>query len=164
MSSLIPLHALAFARIGVGIALLTVPAAAASTFLIPVAPAAILGIRLAGARDLAIGSLLFHTSRRQTSQIAEKSSADSSIDDNNQYTTPLLDVDPRIVQAQHDSMIKAVLATGIMIDAVDMLSCAVCFAEGNLPGDAALLVGGLAGGAVGLGLYNYLRTPWAARA
>lgn len=164
MPSLTPLYGLAFARMGVGIALLTAPAAATSAFLIPVAPVALLGIRLAGARDLAVGGLLLHTIRAQPPRVEEKPSTDSDTNVDNQSSSPLLGDHRRTAQAQHDSVIKAVLVTGMVIDGLDVLSCAVGFAEGTLPGDGALLVGGFAAGAVGLGWYNYLSRPRAARA
>jgi hypothetical protein len=137
------INTLAIARMGIGAASLVAPLQIASAFLLPVAPIAILPIRLAGARDLAIGGLLWHASRTQSVPLVGNKNEQQS----------LLGKD----NLPDSNMLRSVLWVNIAVDAIDVLSVAACLAEGAVPLDGGAVFIGGAMAFVGLGSWALMK-------
>lgn len=132
----------AFQRLSIKTFALLRIAVGAGSLLIPNQAAKIFGVdssrilsRLFGARELALGTLLWY---------ALAKSAPSAITASDSIY-------------QRD--LKRMLWIGIVIDSVDVISSAACVAEGNLGGKAIWLVGVGAAGFAGLGSVGL----WASR-
>jgi hypothetical protein len=133
------INILAYARMGIGAASLVAPLPVCSAFLLPVAPVATLAIRLAGARDFAVGGLLWHAARKH-------------------QEVPVGDVkeqQPLVAKTNTRSskFLRSALTAGIVVDAIDILSVAACFADGTVPLDGAVVFAGGAAAFVGLGAW-----------
>jgi hypothetical protein len=133
-------------RIATGLALVVFPRANLQLAKIaqPSAASGIVATRFMGARELAMGGLLLHALYEQSLQAGEHTEE-----------TPLLIRKAGEHQPKSLSMLKSVLVAGVVADAVDIGSCAVCFLEGRLTIPSALGVGGLGIVAVVWGLYCY---------
>ena len=68
-----------------------------------------------------------------------------------------------VCQVESGSLVGYALLAGVAIDAIDVVSCLVCFLQGDLPLQAALLCGGAGGLALGMGAYGYMAGPWKIR-
>ncbi|KAL4878127.1 hypothetical protein BJY04DRAFT_221484 [Aspergillus karnatakaensis] len=129
---------LSLSRITVGVGFLTIPQHFATLFSMPFTPEAAIGCRMAGGRDIVLGSLLY------LAQSSPKSS--STAVDEKKTATNLI----------RSNAVRTALLAGIVCDALDVLCCIWCYADGSLPGKPAVLLGGGAGLLLDLGLYLYI--------
>lgn len=123
------IRTIAVLRLSLGSASLTVPHSAIPLFGIPLTSDSAILARLFGIRELVLGGLLW--AARPHSDAARKNTS--------------LDVD-------RGQELRRVLLAGLVVDAVDVCSCAVGALNGTLDGPAIGLVGGGALVAVALGL------------
>lgn len=166
---------LSLIRIGTGLSFLALPQFSCTTFLVPQASAsaAILATRLAGSRELAVGELLWYTLRRHRAGGADLTSTggdDTTESEQSQLLSGELagdggkgrsaSVAARAAAPRRENMVGYALMAGMAIDAIDVVSCLVCLAEGSLPMEPALLVGGVGCVAFGMGAYSYFTGPW----
>ncbi|MBE7182120.1 MAG: hypothetical protein INR71_13115 [Terriglobus roseus] len=172
-------YILSLIRITTGIGFIALPQFTCTTFLVPQASAsaAILATRLAGARELAVGELLWYALRRHRTGGANLSStstsASASTESNGSASGEQSQLLPGeaatrkglrgSVEAEaprRENMVAYALVAGMAIDVIDVLSCLVCLAEGSLPLEPALLVGSIGCAAFGVGAYSYFKGPW----
>ena len=155
--SLLP-HTLALARQAFGISLLILPRplAALSRLPFPDAASAVLGMRLAGGRDFAVGYYLWHALRRRSASLLGDSGLDAksmgrvSADE----STPLAPTGKvEGGNREASTAVRDALMLGIAVDSIDVLSCLACYVEGDLNGVQTLVFGGMAGGLVLAGGY-----------
>ncbi|KAJ0417381.1 ankyrin repeat-containing domain protein [Aspergillus carlsbadensis] len=129
---------LALSRIAAGLGFLILPAPITSLLHMPFTPEAALGCRMAGARDIVIGALLYTANTATT-------------------TTPATNEKPDTARAGSKnrawSATQTALVAGIAVDAMDVLACLWCYADGSLPLTPALLLGGGAGVLLDLGVW-----------
>lgn len=105
---------LAIARTLVGVSLLAVPILTSRTFFLPASTSSTLSLRLCGARDAALGGLLWSASSR---------SLCSS-------------------EAQLPALLRPALMTGAVVDALDLVSVGACLVDGSVNVVPAAVVGG----------------------
>lgn len=153
-STIIAVNTLSMLRMGVGLGLLGMPSKTAELFLLPAIPNATIALRMAGVRDFAIGGLLYATklATLQARNVEPKQ-------DNSPASSLLGKGDLKLAEkiTSNDELRRA-LVTGIVVDAIDIVSCIICFEQGTLPGDAALLIGGGAVAFFGLGVLALSRS------
>lgn len=119
---------LATSRMAVGLGFLTIPSHLATLFTMPFSPEATIGCRMAGSRDIILGALLYACcSRSPTSGSTAVGKEKNG--------------DKRELQSGWTDTQRALLA-GIVVDALDVLTCLWCYCEGTLPLSSALLLGG----------------------
>lgn len=162
-------YVLSLIRIGTGFAFLALPQFSCATFLVPqaAAPAAILATRLAGSRELAVGELQWYALRRhragRATFVDPASSSDAAAEHSQLLPREAAGAKGLSASAEaprRENMVGYALMAGMAIDAIDVVSCLVCYAEGNLPLEPALLVGGVGCVAFGVGAYSYFQGPW----
>lgn len=159
-----PITILSTLRMGVGLALLAVPSLTGQAFLLAQPPVASTIItRLAGSRDLILGALTLHLARGSRSQTKGQSAKPRP--DHAVPSSPLLDAEGASLlhsaSNSGDSVMRAVLAANIAVDAIDILSCLWCYGEGNLSLGPTLLIGGGVTTFLGLGIVSYTMKSWA---
>lgn len=113
----IAIKVLALARMGLGLGLLSVPATVTRLCLLPVVESDSLIYRVAGSRDLALGGLLWFASAsgQQASSGSGEVPKDSSVS------------------------LRQALIAGVVADSLDFVSTVLCFADGNLASEPAVL-------------------------
>ncbi|MCJ1263801.1 hypothetical protein MMC22_003671 [Lobaria immixta] len=104
---------LAIARTLVGVSLLAVPLLTSRTFFLPASMSSTLALRLCGARDAALGGLLWSASSRLSSS-----------------------------DAQLPALLRPALMTGAVVDALDLVSVGACLVDGSVNVVPAAVVGG----------------------
>ena len=156
MPSSIPLHVLAISRMAIGVAALLIPLPTCSAFLIPVPATATLAVRLAGARDLAIGGLLLHSLRNSSAATATKSNGPIGLHQD-ETKQPLLDGQKAKMKSGSDAYLRSALLAGMVVDGIDVLSSAACFLEGNVSIEGALVFASGAGLFLGMGSWGFVR-------
>ncbi|KAL3442249.1 hypothetical protein BJX65DRAFT_313028 [Aspergillus insuetus] len=133
---------LVLSRIAAGLGFLTLPGPVATLFGMPFTPEAVIGCRMAGARDIVIGVLLY-TSRDISSNAISADDRDAKTD-----RSTRLGMKNRGWSAR-----QRALVAGIAVDAIDVLACLWCYLDGSLPLTPALLLGGGAAVLLDLGVY-----------
>ncbi|KAL2800376.1 hypothetical protein BJX66DRAFT_332515 [Aspergillus keveii] len=132
---------LAVSRIAAGLGFLTLPGPVATLFRMPFTTEAGIGCRMAGARDIVIGALLY-TSLTRSSNATSADTRDAKTNSSRQ------DPRERVWSAR-----QRALAAGIAVDAIDVLACLWCYFDGSFPATPALLLGGGAAVLLDLGIY-----------
>lgn len=147
-------------RIATGLGLLIAPRTFLTIAHIPGATAAsgIVGMRLAGARDLAIGGILWQALRKYNATTAVAGSLDGK---DGGVSMPLMGADTDKKSDAAGEMVRWSLALGVAVDAMDVLSCLACWLEGGIDGWVAEGCGSAAAAVVGMGVYSYVSGPWA---
>jgi hypothetical protein len=107
----------------------------------PFTPEAAIGCRMAGARDIVIGVLLYTSLTRSTNAIGAGAS-DAKTDSSRQG-----------LKNSGWSARQRALVAGIAVDAIDVLACLWSCLDGSLPATPALLLGGGAAVLLDLGVY-----------
>lgn len=131
----LPTSAFAVMRAAVGIGSLIAPAQICGLFGIDFINGSTIMLRLFGARELVLASLLWRSQSRARHLSSGKGGSEK--------------------RAARESL-RSVLWAGVFIDSIDIVSSAVCILEGNMSGKAIWLVGGGAAvfatlGGMGLG-------------
>lgn len=124
--SLLIIKTLAVARTLVGVSLLAVPLLTSRTFFLPASTSTTLVLRLCGARDAALGGLLW--------------SASSRLSSSTELASPAL--------------VRPALMTGAIVDALDVLSVGACLMERSVGVVPAAVVGGGAAVFLAAGLWG----------
>lgn len=116
----------------------------------PSASSGVLALRFAGAREFAVGALLWRA-------LSEAQTSDRKLDEyvNGAAESPLLNRASTSGGAKdaNTKMVKDVLVAGMLVDAVDIGICAACVLEGSLAWQPAAGIAALGIVAVGLGAY-----------
>ncbi|KAL2857618.1 hypothetical protein BJX68DRAFT_263178 [Aspergillus pseudodeflectus] len=134
---------LALSRIAFGLGFLTIPGPLAALSRMPFSPEAAIGCRMAGARDIVIGALLYTSLSRSS----------------NPTTTAADARDAKPASARQGprnrvwSATQGALIAGMAVDAMDVLACLWGYLDGSLPLTPALLLGGGAAVLLDLGVY-----------
>jgi hypothetical protein len=137
----VPLKTFAVLRMATGISLLALPRLTSATFLVPYASSSSWITRFGGVRDFAIGALLYSSRPPSTPPSNGKPGSNGG-------------------EGGVDSReLRRALMMGILVDAVDIMSCAVAYGEGSLPIEAVGLVAGGAALALGLGVWGLVELP-----
>ncbi|KPI43449.1 uncharacterized protein AB675_7147 [Cyphellophora attinorum] len=142
-------YTLSALRIATGLGLIAFPHANFRLAQIaqPSAASGIVAARFMGARELAVGGLLWHV-------LSENSGHDPISTVHADETTPLAGkVDEH--KPRSLSMLKSVLVAAMVADTVDIGSCAICVLDGSLTVRSALGVGALGVVGVAWGFYCY---------
>ncbi|KAL3489684.1 hypothetical protein BJX62DRAFT_238811 [Aspergillus germanicus] len=132
---------LALSRIAAGLGFLMFPGPVATLLRMPFTPEAAIGCRMAGARDIVIG-LLLYTSVNSKSHTTSADTRDAKSD------SSLQGMKNRGWNDTHRALVA-----GIAVDAFDVLACLSCYLDGSLPATPALLLGGGAAVLLDLGIY-----------
>lgn len=130
------IQTLAVARTLVGVSLLTAPLLTSRTFYLPASASSTLILRLCGARDAALGGLLWSASR----QSASTPNNNNNNSDNKSSSSPAL--------------LRSALITGAVVDAIDVLSVGACWVDGSVTAVPAAMVGGGAAVFLAAGLWG----------
>lgn len=136
---------LSISRMAVGLGFMTIPGPIASIFAMPFSPEASIGCKMAGNRDLVLGALLY-TCRPQRSISTSRKDKNT-----NSSEQPLLPKDG------NSSRMRLALISGIVVDALDVLSVLWCYLDGTLPIEAVATLGGGASFLLGMGIYCWYK-------
>lgn len=129
-------------RMALGLAFLCLPKHVAAACRIPYIPEAAIAGRMTGARDFAIGLLLYNCRPRLTNPKRIEPRENATLC-NNAYSGARL--------SWNDT--QRALISGMIVDGIDVLSVLWCYLEGNLPTVGIRTVGGPAVVFLGLGVF-----------
>jgi len=136
-------------RMAAGVGLLAAPRLTTIAFLVPYASSASLITRMGGVRDFVLGALLFTANRNRSASASIISSpSDEGV------VKP--DTEPLLGGVRNGEMgeVRRALMAGMLVDAVDIVSCLVCMGEGTLPLEGMGIAGGGAVVFLGLGAWG----------
>jgi hypothetical protein len=133
------------ARMTLGLGLLAIPKPVAHVFLVPFTREATIACRMAGARDLVLGALLYASRPRRSTALINKTADPAE--------HPLLSESSQSQEQIGQDHTKRALIAGMVVDGTDVLSVLWCYLEGTLPIEAVATLGGGACLFLGLGAY-----------
>ena len=130
MFNMLTIIALSTLRMASGASFFAIPELTAKAFLLPYTGPVAITARMAGARDFAVGALLYTCRPKNSSPAA--STATASLSNENVSEITLLSRDDLIKLTDNKELSRALL-TGIVVDALDVLGCLWCYWERTLP-------------------------------
>lgn len=133
------------ARMTLGLGLLAIPKPVAHVFLVPFTREATIACRMAGARDLVLGALLYASRPWRSTALMNKTTDASE--------HPLLSDNGQFREQIGENHTKRALLAGMVVDGIDILSVLWCYLDGTLPIEAVATLGGGACLFCGLGAY-----------
>ena len=148
---MLTIAALSTLRMASGASFFAIPELTAKAFLVPYTGPVAIAARMAGARDFAVGALLY-TCRPKNNRPGASTTA--SLPNDNGSGSTLLSRDDSIKLTDNKELRRALL-TGILIDALDVLGCLWCYWEGTLPIEGLRALGGGAVIVLGVQIYTF---------